>query len=56
VPGGVGVLGEEGLLGSMCALFEGHLEDAGDTLMQAHKNGTHTKVGGRELLGCLGPW
>jgi N-terminal acetyltransferase B complex non-catalytic subunit len=36
----------EGLLGSMCALFEDHLEDAGDTLMQAYKNGTHTKASG----------
>lgn len=36
----------EGLLGSMCALFEDHVEDAGDTLMQAYKNGTHTKASG----------
>lgn len=44
----------EGLLGSMCALFEDHLEDAGDTLMQAYKNGTHTKAGGGHCWGCLG--
>jgi N-terminal acetyltransferase B complex non-catalytic subunit len=34
----------EGLLKSTCALFEDHLVDAGDTLMQAYRNGTHTKV------------
>lgn len=34
----------EALLKPMCALFEDHLMDAGDTLMQAYRNGTHTKV------------
>jgi N-terminal acetyltransferase B complex non-catalytic subunit len=34
----------EALLKPMCALFEDHLVDAGDTLMQAYRNGTHTKV------------
>ena len=37
----------EALLGATCALFEDHLVDAGDTLMQAYKNGTHTKASGR---------
>lgn len=40
----------EALLKPMCALFEDHLVDAGDTLMQAYRNGTHTKVSG--LLAC----
>lgn len=34
------------LLVPTCALFEDHLVDAGDTLMQAYRNGTHTKVRG----------
>lgn len=34
----------EGLLRLSLALFEDHLRDAGDTLMQAYKTGTHTKV------------
>jgi N-terminal acetyltransferase B complex non-catalytic subunit len=36
----------EGLLRVSLALFEDHLRDAGDTLVQAFKTGTHTKVGG----------
>jgi N-terminal acetyltransferase B complex non-catalytic subunit len=35
----------EGLLRVSLALFEDHLRDAGDTLMQAFRTGTHTKVG-----------
>jgi N-terminal acetyltransferase B complex non-catalytic subunit len=34
------------LLKPMCALFEDHVVDAADTLMQAYRNGTHTKVSG----------
>ncbi|WIA30679.1 hypothetical protein OEZ86_000751 [Tetradesmus obliquus] len=34
----------EGLLRVSLALFEDHLRDAGDTLMQAFRTGTHTKV------------
>jgi hypothetical protein len=36
------------LLSASAALVDGHLKDAADTLMQAYKHGTHTKVG---LLG-----
>jgi hypothetical protein len=36
----------EGLLRLSLALFEDHLRDAGDTLMQAFRTGTHTKLGG----------
>jgi len=32
------------LLKQTCALFEDHMVDAADTLMQAYRNGTHTKV------------
>lgn len=32
------------LLKPTCALFEDHMVDAADTLMQAYRNGTHTKV------------
>jgi N-terminal acetyltransferase B complex non-catalytic subunit len=39
----------QALLKSTCALFEDHLVDAGDTLMQAYRNGTHTKVGTRAV-------
>jgi N-terminal acetyltransferase B complex non-catalytic subunit len=35
----------EGLLRVSLALFEDHCRDAGDTLMQAFRTGTHTKVG-----------
>lgn len=38
------------LLKPMCALFEDHMVDAGDTLMQAYRNGTHTKVRARTVL------
>lgn len=49
----------EGLLKPMCALFEDHMVDAGDTLMQAYRNGTHTKVSvseSRVALGMLCSW